>query len=145
MRCVGAYDKSHEEAYACDPHCPSSLSLYRVCAEESGTRTLGFSQAVRHGILVPICVGSSPTTPAPLSDSVVNNGRHCTQTGLFGGITRRKHPVKDTPANKHLYSDFLPGISSRDFARRRCVGNAGSNPVRITMATASTAQHKGGE
>lgn len=35
------------------------------------------------------------------SGSVVNNGRHCTRTGLFGGITRRKHPNKDTPANKH--------------------------------------------
>ena len=28
---------------------------------------LGYSQAVRHGILVPICVGSSPTTPAFVS------------------------------------------------------------------------------
>jgi len=47
-----------------------------------------------------------------LLDSVVNNGRHCTQTGLFGGIPRRKHHNKDTPTNKHLYSDFLPSISS---------------------------------
>ena len=125
-------------------HATHSLPLPRnyctACVQmESGHALLGFRQVVRHGILVPICVGSSPTAPAPLSDSVVNNGRHCTQTGLFGGITRRKHPVKDTPANKHLYSDFLPGISSRDFARRRCVGNAGSNPVSHLQSNPSQA------
>ena len=122
------------------PRAAHSLPLPRnyciACVQmESGHALLGFSQAVRHGILVPVCVGSSPTTPVSLLDSVVNNGRRCTQTGLFGGITRRKHPVKDTPANKHLCPDFLPGISSWDFARRRCVGNMGSNPIRITMAT----------
>lgn len=57
-------------------------------------------------------ISSNLITPVHLSDSVVNNGRHCTQTGLFEGTTCGKHLNKDTTANKHLYSDFLPSISS---------------------------------
>lgn len=56
-------------------------------------------------------ISSNLITPVHLSDSVVNNGRRCTQTGLFEGTTCGKHLNKDTTANKHLYSDFLSGIS----------------------------------
>ena len=49
------------------------ISHCTACVQRKiGTCTLGFSQAVRHGILVPICIGSNPITLAPLSDSVVN-------------------------------------------------------------------------